>query len=69
MRDDIDTLAGYFIDVPDIDVARIDISKNDLEGIEMKSYPMFYFYPAGEGHSQIAYERELDLAVFTLVNE
>ena len=64
MREDINTLAGYFIDVPDIDVARIDISKNDLEGIEMKSYPMFYFYPAGEGRSQIAYERELDLAVF-----
>ena len=36
------------MDVPDIDVARINISKNDIPGIEMKSYPMFVFYPAGE---------------------
>ena len=48
MHDDVNVIAGYFVDVPDIDVARIDISKNDIPGIEMKSYPMFVMYPAVE---------------------
>ena len=51
------------MDVPDIDVARIDISKNDIQGIEMKSYPMFYMYPAGDDHAPKMYEKEPDLAV------
>lgn len=51
------------MDVPDIDVARIDITKNDVNDVEMKSYPMFYFYPAGDDHIKKPYEREPDIAV------
>lgn len=46
--------AGYFEDVPDVEVARIDISKNDVPGVEMKSYPMFVVYKAGENGRQMA---------------
>ena len=63
LHDDIDVLAGYFVDVPDIDVARIDITKNDVNDVEMKAYPMFYMYPAGEDRVHKAFEREPDIAV------
>lgn len=56
-------LAGYFVDVPDIDVARVDVSKNDIQGIEMKAFPMFHMYPAGDDHSPKIYDKEADLAV------
>ena len=56
--------AGYFEEVPDIDVARIDISKNDVPGVEMKNYPMFVLYTAGEdGRRFITYEGRPELAV------
>ena len=49
--------AGYFEDVPDVEVARIDISKNDVPGVEMKSYPMFAIYKAGgDGRQMVTYE-------------
>lgn len=34
----------------------------------MKSYPMFYMYPAGEDRSQKSYEKEADIAVLCTVN-
>ena len=43
----MNTVAGYFVDVPDLDVARINISKNDVSDLEMKSNPMFVMYKAG----------------------
>lgn len=64
LRNDIDVLAGYFTDVPDIDVARIDVTKNDVRDVEMRSYPMFYFYPAGEEQSHKMYDKEADIAVW-----
>lgn len=56
-------LAGYFTDVPDIDVARIDVTKNDVRDVEMRSYPMFYFYPAGEEQTHKMYDKDADIAV------
>ena len=57
LKDDVNVFAGYFEEVPDIDVARIDISKNDVPGVEMKNYPMFVLYTAGEdGRRFITYE-------------
>ena len=56
-------LAGYFVDVPDIDVARVDISKNDIPGLEMRGFPMFHMYPAGDNQAPKIYEKEPDLSV------
>ena len=56
--------AGYFEDVPDVEVARIDISKNDVSGLEMKSYPMFVLYKAGEdGRQMVTFEGSPKISV------
>lgn len=46
----MNTLAGYFTDVPDVDVARIDVSKNDVNNVELRGFPMFMLFPAGDDH-------------------
>lgn len=50
MKEDVNTLAGYFTDVPDVDVARIDVSKNDVNNVELRGFPMFMLFPAGDDH-------------------
>ena len=64
MREDYDVFAGYFEDVPDVEVARIDISKNDVPGVEMKNYPMFVVYKAGgDGRQSVTFEGSPKISV------
>ena len=64
MKEDVNTLAGYFTDVPDVYVARIDVSKNDVNNVELREFPMFMFFPAGEDHpSPKRLEKHPDLGV------
>ena len=60
----MNTVAGYFVDVPDLDVARINISKNDVSDLEMKSNPMFVMYKAGgDGRARVVMEKNANIGV------
>lgn len=52
------------MDIPDIEVARINISKNDVSNLEMKSNPMIAMYKAGgNGREMVVMERSVNLGV------
>lgn len=60
----MNVLAGYFQDVSDIDVARININKNDIQGFEFQQFPTFMLFPAGdENRSYKKLEKPADLGV------
>ena len=64
MKEDYNTIAGYFVDVPDIEVARINISKNDVSNLEMRSNPMIALYKAGgNGREMVVMEKVPNLGV------
>lgn len=50
--------------MPDLDVARINISKNDVSDLEMKSNPMFVMYKAGgDGRERVVLEKNANIGV------
>ena len=60
----MNVLAGYFQDVSDIDVARINVSKNDIQGFEFQQFPTFMMFPAGdENRSNKRMEKPADIGV------
>ena len=52
------------MDVPDIEVARINISKNDVSNLDMRSNPMIALYKAGgNGREMVVMEKVPNLGV------
>ena len=55
-----DQLAADLKDVPNLVIAKMDSTANEVDGIDIKGYPTLKFFPAGTGKS-IDYEGDRDI--------
>lgn len=50
--------------VPQLLFARIDFSKNDVDGVEVEELPLVLFYPRDSKQSPIRYREDFDYGSF-----
>lgn len=60
-----DQLGEKFKDNPDIIVAKMDSTANEIEAVKVHSFPTLKFFPAGDDHKVIDYNGERTLDGFT----
>ena len=58
-------LAAEVEDIPDLLIAKMNYTKNELEGFQVRHYPTIKFYPKGENKEPIAYQASKTLTDFT----
>jgi len=47
-------------DIPDLVIAKMDATANEVDGVDIKGYPTLIFYPKGSKNSPINFEGERD---------